>query len=177
MIRATSKTFQELRKPKYQRVHATLEKSQEIKAMHVTSHTIYEEYLSWNFFTGSTRSNSIHAKHRVDSSIVVKYEGVTSMALGGAAKDQIVVIGEEVDSVKLGKSLRKKVGNANIMSVEEEKDKGKDEKDKGKDKGKDEKEKEKYPWQLTPYPVPYYYSQPLMCEVVCDSNPSNCSIL
>ncbi|CAK7323856.1 unnamed protein product [Dovyalis caffra] len=84
---------------------------------------------------GSTRSNSIHAKHRVDSSIVVKYEGVTSMALGGAAKDQIVVIGEEVDSVKLGKSLRKKVGNANIMSVEEEKDKGKDEKDKGKDKG------------------------------------------
>ncbi|KAJ6297679.1 hypothetical protein OIU76_018899 [Salix suchowensis] len=49
--------------------------------------------------------------------------GVTSVALDGADKDQIVVVGEEVDSVKLARSLRKKVGHASLMSVQEEKEK------------------------------------------------------
>ncbi|KAB5521959.1 hypothetical protein DKX38_026278 [Salix brachista] len=83
--------------------------------------------------------------------------GVTSVALDGADKDQIVVVGEEVDSVKLARSLGKKVGHASLMSVQEEK----------------EKEKEKWSCQ----PIPYYYSQPLTCEVVGESNPNNCTVI
>jgi hypothetical protein len=83
-----------------------------------------------------------------------------------AAKDQIVVIGEEVDSVKLAKSLRKKVGHAVLMSVQEEKEKEK-EKDKDKDKDKDEKKG-----------ALYCYPQPaLPYAVVCESNPDNCTVL
>lgn len=77
-----------------------------------------------------------------------------------AAKDQIVVIGEEVDSVKLAKSLRKKVGHAVLMSVQEEKEKEK-EKDKDEKKG-----------ALYCYPQP---AQPY--AVVCESNPDNCTVL
>jgi CO dehydrogenase/acetyl-CoA synthase beta subunit len=83
-----------------------------------------------------------------------------------AAKDQIVVIGEEVDSVKLAKSLRKKVGHAVLMSVQEEKEKEK-EKEKDKDKDKDEKKG-----------ALYCYPQPaLPYAVVCESNPDNCTVL
>jgi CO dehydrogenase/acetyl-CoA synthase beta subunit len=79
-----------------------------------------------------------------------------------AAKDQIVVIGEEVDSVKLAKSLRKKVGHAVLMSVQEEK-----EKEKEKEKDKDEKKG-----------ALYCYPQPaLPYAVVCESNPDNCTVL
>ncbi|KAJ7015405.1 heavy metal-associated isoprenylated plant protein 47 [Populus alba] len=85
--------------------------------------------------------------------------GVTSVALE-AAKDQIVVVGEEVDSVKLAKSLRKKVGHAVLMSVQEEKDKGKDEK----------KEDDKKP-------TLYCYPQPPPYAVVCESNPDSCTVL
>jgi CO dehydrogenase/acetyl-CoA synthase beta subunit len=81
-----------------------------------------------------------------------------------AAKDQIVVIGEEVDSVKLAKSLRKKVGHAVLMSVQEEK-----EKDKEKEKEKDKDEKK---GALYCYPQP---AQPY--AVVCESNPDNCTVL
>jgi hypothetical protein len=77
-----------------------------------------------------------------------------------------VVIGEEVDSVKLAKSLRKKVGHAVLMSVQEEKEKEK-EKDKDKDKDKDEKKG-----------ALYCYPQPaLPYAVVCESNPDNCTVL
>lgn len=79
-----------------------------------------------------------------------------------AAKDQIVVIGEEVDSVKLAKSLRKKVGHAVLMSVQEEKEKAKDKDEK---KGDDKK------------PTLYCYPQPLPHAVVCESNPDNCTVL
>ncbi|KAG6794275.1 hypothetical protein POTOM_003517 [Populus tomentosa] len=57
--------------------------------------------------SGSKYSNSLQAKH-IHSNTVIEYEGVTSVALE-AAKDQIVVVGEEVDSVKLANSLRKKL--------------------------------------------------------------------
>ncbi|KAJ6313802.1 hypothetical protein OIU78_017445 [Salix suchowensis] len=46
--------------------------------------------------------------------IAATASGVTSVALEGADKDQIVVVGEEVDSVKLARSLRKKVGHASF---------------------------------------------------------------
>ncbi|KAJ6301386.1 hypothetical protein OIU77_015654 [Salix suchowensis] len=67
--------------------------------------------------------------------IAATASGVTSVALEGADKDQIVVVGEEVDSVKLARSLRKKVGHASLMSVQEEKDK---EKEKGEGEGEGE---------------------------------------
>ena len=93
-----------------------------------------------------------------------------------AAKDQIVVIGEEVDSVKLAKSLRKKVGHAVLMSVQEEKEKEK-EKDKEKEKEKD-KEKEKEKDKDEKKGALYCYPQPaLPYAVVCESNPDNCTVL
>jgi CO dehydrogenase/acetyl-CoA synthase beta subunit len=89
-----------------------------------------------------------------------------------AAKDQIVVIGEEVDSVKLAKSLRKKVGHAVLMSVQEEKEKEKEkEKDKEKEKEK-EKDKDEKKGALYCYPQPA-----LPYAVVCESNPDNCTVL
>lgn len=39
------------------------------------------------------------------------------MALRGADKDQIEVIGEGIDTVELAKALRKKVGCADLLSV------------------------------------------------------------
>ncbi|KAJ6753306.1 HEAVY METAL-ASSOCIATED DOMAIN HMA-RELATED [Salix purpurea] len=97
--------------------------------------------------------------------IAATASGVTSVALDGADKDQVVVVGEEVDSVKLARSLRKKVGHASLMSVEEEKDKEKEE---------EKEEKEKFLCHPNPY---YYYSQPVMCEVVGGPNPNSCTVM
>lgn len=41
------------------------------------------------------------------------------MGLEGEEKDKLVVIGDGVDAVKLTHCLRKKVGNADIVSVAE----------------------------------------------------------
>ncbi|KAJ6301383.1 hypothetical protein OIU77_015651 [Salix suchowensis] len=100
--------------------------------------------------------------------IAATTSGVTSVALDGADKDQIVVVGEEVDSVKLARSLRKKVGHASLMSVEEEKDKEKEE------EKEEEEEKEKFLCHPNPY---YYSSQPVMCEVVGGPNPNSCTVM
>ncbi|KAK1391429.1 HMA domain-containing protein [Heracleum sosnowskyi] len=43
--------------------------------------------------------------------------GVESVALKGADKDQLEVIGEGIDTVELAKLLRKKVGGADLLSV------------------------------------------------------------
>ncbi|KAL7213927.1 hypothetical protein ACSBR1_026367 [Camellia fascicularis] len=40
-----------------------------------------------------------------------------SLMLEGEEKDKVVVIGDGVDAVELAKSLRKKVGNTDILSV------------------------------------------------------------
>ncbi|KAM3696052.1 hypothetical protein ACJW31_06G008700 [Castanea mollissima] len=45
-------------------------------------------------------------------------EGVTSVAIEGAGKSQVVVIGDGVDSASLTCSLRKKLGYATIGSVQ-----------------------------------------------------------
>ncbi|GMY30806.1 heavy metal-associated isoprenylated plant protein 47-like [Fagus crenata] len=89
-------------------------------------------------------------------------KGVNSVAIEGADKSQVVVIGEEVDSACLTRSLRKKLGHATIVSVQELKE----------DSKKKPEEKEptttlyctQYPWQ---YQYPMYYS------VVSDPYPSN----
>ena len=45
--------------------------------------------------------------------------GVNSVALEGSSKDQLVVIGEDVDSAKLTCVLGKKLCYASILTVEE----------------------------------------------------------
>jgi hypothetical protein len=51
------------------------------------------------------------------------FTGVTSVAIEGSDKDQLVVVGEGVDSANLTRSLRKKLCHAEIMKVEEVKPK------------------------------------------------------
>lgn len=45
--------------------------------------------------------------------------GVNFVGLEGESKDRLVVIGEGVDAVKLTYSLRKKVGQTDIISLAE----------------------------------------------------------
>nr|XP_023912508.1 heavy metal-associated isoprenylated plant protein 47-like [Quercus suber] len=95
-------------------------------------------------------------------------EGVTSVAIEGADKSQVVVIGEGVDSASLTRSLRKKLGYATIESVQKLEESS-------AEKIPEEKEKEDNPtpilWSSSygQYPqVPLYYA------VVSDPYPSNC---
>ncbi|KAK4575572.1 hypothetical protein RGQ29_026506 [Quercus rubra] len=53
-------------------------------------------------------------------------DGVISVAVEGADKDQLVVIGEGVDSANLTCSLRKKLCYATLLGVEEVKEKEKE---------------------------------------------------
>ncbi|KAJ7963511.1 Heavy metal transport/detoxification protein [Quillaja saponaria] len=46
-------------------------------------------------------------------------QGVSSVSIEGKDKDEVVVVGEEVDSVCLAMTLRKKLGHARIVSVQE----------------------------------------------------------
>jgi hypothetical protein len=50
-------------------------------------------------------------------SLVAKTRGVDSVSIAGDAKDQVVVVGDSVDSVKLASALRKKVGPAHLVQV------------------------------------------------------------
>ncbi|XVE50918.1 hypothetical protein DITRI_Ditri01bG0201900 [Diplodiscus trichospermus] len=94
-------------------------------------------------------------------------DGVNSVAIEGKDKDQVVVIGEGIDSAKLTCLLRKKLGYANIISVGEAK----------KDDKKDDKEKKYYCCVATssrgcqcPRCTVYY-------GVAYDPNPPMCSIM
>ncbi|KAH9804414.1 hypothetical protein KPL71_002130 [Citrus sinensis] len=100
--------------------------------------------------------------------IAVKADGVIKVEIKGEGKDELVVIGNEVDSVKLTRKLQKKLGFASLLSVQEEKD--------GKEK---EKEKESKEIKLTPIEWAYYCQcPPPYHQFVVDSNPSpNCFIL
>ncbi|GMP64908.1 hypothetical protein CsSME_00025948 [Camellia sinensis var. sinensis] len=75
-------------------------------------------------------------------------KGVSSVAIKGDGKDQAEVIGEQIDSVELTKSIRRKVSKyASVQSVEEV-------------KPKEEEKKEEKPlqWAMAPpvIPTPYY---------------------
>ncbi|KAK3220368.1 hypothetical protein Dsin_014338 [Dipteronia sinensis] len=50
--------------------------------------------------------------------IVAKTHGVESMAIKGPDEDRVVVIGNRVDPAELTRSLRKKLGDATIVSVQ-----------------------------------------------------------
>ncbi|KAG8071221.1 hypothetical protein GUJ93_ZPchr0006g40860 [Zizania palustris] len=92
--------------------------------------------------------------------LAAKTGGVDSVALAGDAKDQVVVVGDGVDSVRLTNLLRKKVGHAQLVEVAEVK--------------KEEKKPEPKPpapavVECTPYPWSYhqYYAPPphaVCCE-------------
>uniref|UniRef100_A0A2N9FQK4 HMA domain-containing protein n=2 Tax=Fagus sylvatica TaxID=28930 RepID=A0A2N9FQK4_FAGSY len=92
-------------------------------------------------------------------------EGVTSVAIEGADKSQVVVKGDGVDAACLTRSLRKKLGHATIVSVQELKEDAK------------KKPEEKGPTPTlccTQYPQRY----PMYCTAVSDPYPSNnCTIL
>jgi hypothetical protein len=54
-------------------------------------------------------------------SLVAAKHGVYSVAIAGADRDQVVVVGEGVDSIDLTSTLRKKVGPAHLLTVGEDK--------------------------------------------------------
>ena len=56
----------------------------------------------------------------------IDFTGVISVAVEGADKDQLVVIGKGVDSANLTCSLRKKLCYATLLGVEEVKEKEKE---------------------------------------------------
>ncbi|KAF6164059.1 hypothetical protein GIB67_037465 [Kingdonia uniflora] len=94
-------------------------------------------------------------------------EGVISVALEGDEKDKLVVIGENVDSASLTSVMRKKVGNTNLVSVEEVKKKPDDKKPSDK--------KVEYPIQV--YSYPQYPQYDHYRVVHNDPYPSTCSIM
>lgn len=90
---------------------------------------------------------------------IIKYAGVSSVSIEGREKDQVVVVGEGVDSVCLARSLRKKFKSASILSVSEVK--------------KEEKKEEKKPiYYYPPFPPPY-----LPPYAVYDEYPNYCTIM
>ncbi|KAL5216093.1 hypothetical protein ABZP36_007494 [Zizania latifolia] len=99
--------------------------------------------------------------------LVARAHGVISLAIAGDDKDKLEVIGDGVDVTCLVTCLRKKVGHAKIVLVEEVKDKKPDEK----------KPDDKKPEVCFCPPPLYCYGPPPPCSmVVCDDEPA-CSIM
>ncbi|KAL8144829.1 hypothetical protein AgCh_003152 [Apium graveolens] len=90
--------------------------------------------------------------------------GVQSVALKGDDKDQIEVIGEDIDTVELAKCLRKHVGHTDLVSVGPFKEEKKDEK-------KDPVPIYYYgPYSYPPcnyVPAPCYYEEPYCRDPSC----------
>ena len=93
------------------------------------------------------------------------------MAITGDARDKLEVVGDGVDPVCLVSCLRRKVGPAEILQVEEVKDK------KPEEKKKPEEPKPPQPMVVHPPPHGYYYHHhPPPPMVVCEE-PSSCPIM
>lgn len=96
---------------------------------------------------------------------------MSSTAITGNDKDRLEVVGDGIDSVCLVRCLRRKLGHAEILQVEEVKEKKPEEK-------KPEEKKPDEPKLLVVHPLPQcypgYYCPPPM--VVYDE-PSTCSIM
>ncbi|CAL5016467.1 unnamed protein product [Urochloa decumbens] len=73
--------------------------------------------------------------------LAAKADGVSKMGITGDGKDRLEVEGEGVDAVCLVKCLRRKIGHAEILQVEEVKP----------------AEKEKKPEEPKVVPLPYWY--------------------
>ena len=111
----------------------------------------------------------------------IDFTGVISVAVEGADKDQLVVIGECVDSANLTCSLRKKLCYATLLGVEEVKEEKKE-----PEPVKPKPEEEKKPSTSSTcctgciqLPVcPQYPPYPTFYEVaVYDPSPSYCYIM
>ncbi|RCV34040.1 hypothetical protein SEVIR_7G139400v4 [Setaria viridis] len=76
--------------------------------------------------------------------LVAKADGVSSMGVTGDGKDQLEVVGDGVDTVCLVLCLRKKIGHAEILKVEEV-------------KPAEKKPEEKKPDEKKPEPLPYWW--------------------
>ncbi|KAK1683697.1 hypothetical protein QYE76_044545 [Lolium multiflorum] len=108
-------------------------------------------------------------------SMAARAAGVTSMGITGDARDQLEVVGDGVDPVCLVNCLRKKLGVAHIVQVEEVKDK------------KPEEKKKEEPKPASPAPLPYppphcysgpgYYHHPYPSQMVVCDEPSNCVVM
>jgi len=101
--------------------------------------------------------------------------GVISMAITGDAREKLEVVGDGVDPVRLVSCLRRKVGHAEILQVEEVKDK--------KSEGK-KPEEPKPPQPVAVYPPPqcypggyHYYRHPPPPPMVICEEPSGCPIM
>ncbi|RWW02719.1 hypothetical protein GW17_00034183 [Ensete ventricosum] len=100
--------------------------------------------------------------------------GIETVSIEGKEKDLLVIIGERVDSVALACSLRKKLHCAEIVTVEEVKEKAEEEEEEVKPKEKQEEDKK----DVLPLPHPVINPSylPAYC-VIFDPEPSTCSIL
>ncbi|KAJ1271427.1 hypothetical protein BS78_06G127900 [Paspalum vaginatum] len=110
--------------------------------------------------------------------LAARADGVISMAITGDAKEKLEVVGDGFDPVCLVSCLRRKVGHAEILQVEEVKDK----------KPEEEKKKPEEPKPVVVHPPPppsypggcYYYHHhhppPPPPMVVCEE-PSSCPIM
>ncbi|CAO2035390.1 unnamed protein product [Urochloa humidicola] len=93
--------------------------------------------------------------------LAAKANGVSSIAIAGALQDQLEVVGDGIDITRLVKCLKKKLCNADILKVEEVKDKKPDEK---------KKTEEHKPCSCPPTPCSYYHTPLHMAALVCDNN-------
>ncbi|RLM65688.1 hypothetical protein C2845_PM16G10440 [Panicum miliaceum] len=104
--------------------------------------------------------------------LAARADGVISVAITGDARDKLEVVGDGVDPVCLVSCLRRKVGHAEILQVEEVKDKKPEEK-------KPEEPKPPQPMVVHPPPHGYYsyhHHHPPPPMVVCEE-PSSCPIM
>jgi len=97
--------------------------------------------------------------------------GVDSVAIAGTDRDQVVVVGEGVDSIHLTSALRRKVGPAHILQV-------------GEDKKDDKKTKppvpDYYPWCYPPppsQPAGFFLGDPYGYAYQTRQESSICSIM
>uniref|UniRef100_A0A0D9W5W9 HMA domain-containing protein n=1 Tax=Leersia perrieri TaxID=77586 RepID=A0A0D9W5W9_9ORYZ len=98
--------------------------------------------------------------------VAAKTSGVISLAITGDDKDKLEVVGVGVDVTCLVVRLRKKVGPADVVQVEEVKEKPPEEK-------KPEEPPKPVPWCYPP-PPPYYCPPP---PAAVWEEPSPCSIM
>jgi hypothetical protein len=97
------------------------------------------------------------------------------MGITGDARDQLEVVGEGVDPVCLVGCLRKKLGSAHIVKVEEVKDPKPEDKKKEDPKPEDKKKEDPPPPHC--YLGPGYYHHPYPSQMVVCDEPSNCAVM
>ena len=115
-------------------------------------------------------------------SLVAATVGVDSVALAGDGRDQVVVVGHGIDSVKLTTALRKKVGHAQLLTVGEAKKPEEKKKPAAEAAAAASVVEYAYPWhyyqQYPSYAAPVYeHPAAAYGYQQCRSRPSTCSIM